>query len=335
MKKLLLLIAILLVLIGAYFLLQKPDHSKLDGMDISDRLFAVDDESEIYEIVIKNKAKPTIRLKRNGDGWVLNEFYKANKFVMLSILETLTKIDLKFIPPPQAQKNVDQQMERLGVSVEIYNEEGKKIRDYMVGTNTNNELGTYYRMKGAKKAYVMHFPYLEGSLRGRLVYDLIDLKDKMIFEENVDLITAVKVDYPKRKEHSFMLDRNEDVWTVKPLHAKSMTIEKPANQKIIKDFLSEFASIPSENIETENPRIVTVNQTVPFCIIDVTFASGMTKQVKLRPINDFLDPDSSTESLDNIQLVERFFVESNWRESYLLQKRQITKILRPYSYFFL
>ncbi len=338
MKKILLLLGLLLVLGLAYLYLGKAESKKLQevsGIDLSDRAFAVEKEKDIHKIVITTKTHPKYTIiKQDDDSWMFNEYFKADRHVMMRLLEALTKIDIKYIPPEPSQKTIAKNMARTGIEVQVYDKTGNKLRDFIVGSNANDERSTFFKVKGKDKAYAMYFPYSEGSLRTRFVYDLMDLRDKYILEEDISAIQSVEVIYPKQAKHSFLLEKKEKDWSVQPLHADIEPSKKQLNNQSIEDFLSVFKLIPSENIETHNPRIDSINSVTPFMSIKITNTEGVVKSLKLRPMNDFLDEDQNTTSVDEVHIVERFFVETNWRDSYLLQKRHILGALRPYNYFY-
>ncbi len=338
MKKILILLGILIALGVLYNFLVKAESSNLkevSGVDLSDRLFAVEDVDEIHKIVIETTTHPKYTIvKKDKDTWMFNEYFKTDRHIMMRLLETLTNMEIKFIPPAPSQKTIANSMDKTGIKVQVYNKAGTKIRDYIVGPNANDERSTYFKVKGKEKAYAMYFPYSEGGLRKRFIYDLMDLRDKYILEEDVEKIVSISVDYPKQRKHSFVMNKTDNIWSVEPVHPDVEPIKKNLNQQSIEDFLSVFKSLPSENIETYNPRIDSINSVTPFISIEIVNDENVAKLLRLRPMDDFYDKDQDTKSVDEVHVVERFFVETNWRDSYLLQKRHILGALRPYSYFY-
>ncbi len=338
MKRIVLLLLVLL-LAGAlyYYTSDANDVNKqaTSGMDLSDRTFAIENEEDIHKIVITSTTAPKYTMiRQSDDSWIFNEYFKADRHIMVRVLEALTKIDIRYIPPQAAQEVIAKQMDRDGIEVQVYDKSGVKLRDFIVGGNAKDELATFFKVKGKEKAYAMHFPYSEGSIRKRFQYKLMDLRDKYIMEQSINDIMTVSVDYPKQRDHSFILTREQGPWEVLPILDGVEPNVNPINERAINAFLSEFKSIPSESIETENPRIDSINSVVPFCVVHVITKDGQKKMLSLRPMIDFLDGSVDTRSVDEVHAVERFFVETNWRDNYLLQKRQIVHILRPYNYFF-
>ncbi len=320
---------------ATYFYISQTQSVTNGGLDISERSFAVKDPAEIHKIVIKNKALPTYVIERDEKKeWKFNEFYKADRHIMTNIIEVLTKVDVKFIPPSAARQHIVDNMNKIGIAVEIYNKAGDKIRDYIVGSNLNDERGTYYLVRGKSQPYAMEFPYIEGSLRDRFVYQLQDLRDRYIFDENVERIVKVEVHYPKSVDKGYILVREgSETWDVLNANGEKSNT-KVVNQRAVEDVLSEFEHVASEAFENENPKRDRIESAAPFCTIDVTFDNGVKKAVKLLPVLDFVDDRVQTDELEQLELIERFFVQTNWKDLYSMQKLQVKKVLRPYNYFF-
>ena len=93
-KNTLILLALLLAVIGAYFILKKDNNSTV-RKDLVD--FGILNTDEIDKIrITKKDAKGAVVLERKGEGyWMLNDTWEANIKNIELTLKTLRKMEVK------------------------------------------------------------------------------------------------------------------------------------------------------------------------------------------------------------------------------------------------
>ena len=128
--------------------------SKSDGLDElkAQYDFAVPDASQITKVIISDKQPSTVVLERIGGRWVVGEQHRPVRTDAIEVLlETLSKVTLKHFVQQGAIATVNQRMDVYGKWVEVYAGD-QLIKNYIVGSETPNMLGTYYKMVGSEKS---------------------------------------------------------------------------------------------------------------------------------------------------------------------------------------
>jgi len=145
---------------------------------------------------------------RNDDSWTLQRGHVARENAMSNLLEVIQHLQLKYIPERAAVKNINAEMNQIGVSVLVYDQNDVKLQHYIIGGSIPDERGTYMKLYGNDQPYVVHLPTLEGSVRGRFLMRYDEWRDRTIFDIEPRDIHSVSVSYPRQQTESFQLSRN-------------------------------------------------------------------------------------------------------------------------------
>lgn len=320
MKQLTGLIVIILVLAGLFFI----TGDRTDKEESSFQQFYVEDMSAIHKIQIKSDRVEQMVFEKKGSQWFLQRGHLARENAMENLLEVIENLQIKYIPQKAANKNIASDMASLGIDVKIFDKNGKIIKDYVIGSSTADERGTYMKLKGAKQAYVMHLPSLEGSVRGRFLMRYDEWRDRTVFDIDKNDISTVSVQYPRQENESFTLNGK----AVTSMSNKRNSIRPLAK---IDHYLHSFSSIKAEAYENVNSNQDSIRQLLPFCVITVDLYSGSQEKIKLYPIENYIE--ESLVTLENTPRINRYFVDTSKGDFMLVQQRIIGKLLRGYSYF--
>ncbi|PHI18853.1 hypothetical protein CEQ90_16010 [Lewinellaceae bacterium SD302] len=284
-----------LVLIAAIFILDKTDGNSAQGTRIVDeRDFKIEDTDRIGKIFLADRKGYTTILERqeNGD-WELDGQYKAYDNAMKNLLDAVSRIDLQFIPAAKAVPAIVGNLASEGIHVELFDLKGEKIKGYYIGGSTNDERGTYAIMEDAEQPYVVHLPGWTGNLRFR--YSLIEQewRDRQLFGTDLADIQLASIEYPTRRNRSFVLERNGEEWTVGPYYETSQPVrEVPrgrAEYFLVNFEESYLVSYANYSLEEKTDLI----QRIPYAIIRLARKDGSEKVVKIFP-----RLDESIKSLD-------------------------------------
>ena len=120
--------------------------------------FAVPDTSSITKVVIRDKKPSSLTLERTPTGWVVDSENPARKDAIEVLLKTLGEVRLKNFVTESAVPEIEQRMEVYGKWVEVFVGE-QRVKHYIVGTETPDMLGTYYKMVGAELPFSV---YIQG-----------------------------------------------------------------------------------------------------------------------------------------------------------------------------
>lgn len=326
-KWLLIVFVLLAVATGWYFFSKGSGSKSTLGWD---RNFKVKNEEEIYKIFIARRDSITTTLERQGDHWIVNGKYTARPNAMHNILETVTKLELKFVPPNAAIDNIVREMASRGIKVEVYGKSGKLFKGYYVGGVTADARGTYMLMDGSEQPMVMGLPNMDGQIRTR--YDMVgdDWRDRTVFGYQPEEIQAVSIEYPANKNKSFKLHREGDGYVVEPFYDNQLRIDRPVDKSSVEAFFFNFESLVAENFINDQPNKEELNKLLPFTIVSVTGKNGNERKVKFTPK---LRINAATGDVKT-EIVERYYLFVNNGDLMLGQQRVFQKIFWPYDAFF-
>lgn len=328
MKRTLLLVALFLVLGGGawYALQQRNPTSSHISWDMD---FAVRNTDEIGKIFIADRKNNTATLERKGDRWIYNGQFPARPTAVQTLLETLNKLNVQYIPPDVAKNAMVKELAADGIKVELYDRDQKPMKTYYVGGVTADEKGTVMIMEGSEQPYVVHIPSFVGQIRVRYLLGDDNWRDRNIFEEKPEKIQEITVEYPQRKSESFILEKKDEAaYAVRPFFSTTPVSQLPQRKGVAEAYLLQFEQLGAEAFETDNPFRDSVSALVPFVIINLKRTDGSAKQVRFWPTRlDF-------ERTSGVPFVHRYFAEIDKRDFMLTQDRVFAPIFRGYSFFF-
>ncbi len=312
---------------GAYFALDYQ-KKKSAGSSISpDMDFAVQNPADIYRIFLADKSGKTALLERNEKGWTYNKTMEARQTAVDLLLETMSKIRVNYVPPEAAEPTIIKSIAAEGIKVELYNKAGEKIKVYYVGGVTPDETGTYMMMEGADKPYVIHVPSMRGSVRVQYRLEEDEWRSRMIFEEKVDQIQSIAVEYPQNKSESFKLDKvDEGEYQITPFYSTTPPSKVPQKKGSAEAYLITFEKLGAEAIEKTNPVKDSIMNMVPFAIITLKNTQGIEKKVEFWPVDQLEEQGR----LYNI----RYLAKCSWGPLMLVQHHVFGPAFRGYSMFF-
>ncbi len=330
MKRTWLLVALFLLLgAGAFYALrQKKTQS---GTHVSwDMDFAVKNPEGITKIFLADRRGNTVTLERKENSWIYNGKYKARPTAVETLLETVSKLNVLFIPPKSAETPMVKSMATEGIKVEIYGKAGEKLKSYYVGGVTNDERGTYMMMDGAEQPYVLHVPSFIGQLRVRYMVGDDNWRDRTVFEEKPEDIQSIAIEYPQQKSESFRLEKTDkDEYAIKPMFSTTPVSKSPLRKGIVEAYLLQYEKLGAEGYETDYPLRDSVTALVPFAIVTLKKSDGQEKYVRFWPVN------VQYTTVSGQPFVARYFTDVNKGESFLMtQDHVFGAIFRGYHFFF-
>lgn len=201
----------LLLLSTALWGLMACQNNSSDGLEAlkAQYDFAVADASQITKVVISDKQPSTVVLERVGDRWVVGEEqWSVRQDAIEVLLETLSKVTLKHFVQQSAVEQVNQRMEVYGRWVEVYAGD-QLIKKYIVGTETPDMLGTYYKMAGSDLPFAVYIQGFNGYLTTRFFTEENLWRDRTIFGLAPKDIKAVEMALPANPADGWMITRKD------------------------------------------------------------------------------------------------------------------------------
>ena len=332
MKRTVILLLIFALFGGAtwYYLNNKQDKVSSVSWD---RNFAIDDVDQIHKIFIapRTNVVPPSTFVRNGDHWIMNDQYKANQNAIKNVLDFAKRVRVSYLAAKAATPTMVKDLSTNGIKVEFYDKAGKALKKFYVGGMTNDELGTYMIMEDANQPYVTHIPSWEGGLRARFTLRSEQWRDRSVFDEKVENIKAVSIEYPLQKNKSFKLERKGTRdFEVRPFYEINAPNNKKAKPGVVENFLMGFESIAAEGFINEHNQRDSISQMLPFAIVKLTNTEDKTKEVRFHPLKiDMRATDPGTNPA-----IERYHADVVDGDYMLVQHRLFEKIFWPYERFF-
>ncbi|MCB0599189.1 MAG: DUF4340 domain-containing protein [Lewinellaceae bacterium] len=331
-----LLIAFLLLGGGVFWYLSQGGDEKttLAG---ADRAFKVEDIEQVHKIFIADRRGERTTLERRDGYWLYNGQYKARPSVMRPLLDAISRVQVKYKPPQAAVPSMVEALATEGIKVELYDQEGALIKAYYVGGSTSDERGTYMIMDGAEQPYVAELPAWEGNLSVRFRRYGDEWRDKTLFEEEVENIQSVSIEYPKQRSQSFILEDTPDGYAVRPFYDITPETRRPYKAGSAEAFLSNFESVSAEAFRNDLDGRDSIGQLVPFSIITLVNKQGDTTQVKLHPIieENVISQDPKTGNYVQFNnAIERYYADLNGKDFLLAQHLLLEKLFWGYGSFF-
>jgi len=308
--------------------MSKPDdRSTVLG---ADRDFSVEVD-RIHKIFLADRQGHQTTLVREKDHWIYNDRWRARPNAMENLLDAIGRVEMKYKPPRAAVPNMVKSLASEGIKVELYDRKGAKIKAYYVGGATPDERGTYLIMEGAEEPYVAHIPSWEGNLRFRFNLRGNDWRDKSVFTEKITEIKAVIIEYPRQKDQSFKLEKQDDQYQVTPYNNLTPRINRPYRQGSAETFLYGFESLVAEAFENDNPKRDSIQQLQPFSMITVKRADGSEQTVRFYPLFEKFASDGQVVSSGR---AERYFADMSNGDFMLVQNRVFKEIFWGYEMFY-
>lgn len=329
MNRNLILIGIVLVLGGIVAWIQFGGNNRQMAQLEAERSFAVNDLEQIQRIFIADRRGNKTTLTRSKSGWLYNNEHPANPNAVENLLDAIGRVQMLRKPANAAVPAMVKDLATNGIKVEIYSKGKRLLKSYYVGGATPDERGTYLIMDGADQPYIGHLPGWEGNLRFR--YSLVgkEWRDKTIFQATVEEIESVSIEYPTRKNKSFVVEAENGSFKVAPYYEITPEIPVPPSQASIERFLIGFRWLAAEDFRNEFARADEIRQQIPFCRITLKKKDGFERKVALHPIYPEVpaSPNATTE-------VERYFADIENGDFMLVQNQLFKEVLWAYEYFF-
>lgn len=297
MQRIYWLFALVIALGLAVFAITKFSGDRAQGTRmVADRDFKVADPDVLSKIFIVDRVGNANTLTRNGDSWTFNGKYEANENVMKNLLDAITKIEMQYIPANAAVPNIVKNLATEGIRVDLFDRSGDKIKSYYIGGSTPDERGTFAIMEGAEQPYVVHIPHWVGNLRFRFNLKYDQWRTRKLFEEDIDQISLVSVEYPTQRNNSFVLERKGDGYQVGPYYETGQAVrEVPRGRaegylvKLEEGYVSAYFNAAVE----EKAALI---RRIPFATLRIERKDGSEMAMKIFPRAsrefDALDPNT-------------------------------------------
>lgn len=297
MNKRLILLSSLLVLVLAviYFL----DHceQKNETKVMQDRHFAIEDPSDIYKVTLTKRVGIPLVLEKTNGKWMVNGRREVRTHVFDNLMEGLTKVKIKSLPPESMYDKLEKDFVTFGIKVQAFNESGDRIRSYYIGGDSKGSDGTYYYNEGGERFYLMTLPAFEGSLRTRFDVEEKGWWKRRVVDYDTDEIEAVRINYPRQAVESFELTRvGPKEFEVAPLGDRPKSTRTYVNDRAV-NYVKEFRKKGLlKFIDKNATNVDSILALTPFAEIEIEASGDRLQRIALIPAtsDDIQGPNSRT-----------------------------------------
>ncbi|THH41313.1 hypothetical protein [Neolewinella litorea] len=295
MNRTLLLLALVLLLGGVAWFATRSSATPVDGS--AERTFGYPDTDRIHRIFIADREGNQATLERGGPtGWRYNG-HPANENAMKNLLQAVGQVSVQRLPTSKEIPNLIRNLAGGGILVQLFDQDGNKLRGYYVGGGTNGELGTAAITEGSDNPYVVHLPMWSGNLRHRFNLRGDEWRSKVLYAVDPDRVEYLSIEYPRQQDKGFRLQRGpDDEFQLYP-HQASRQAPRPVAAGIAEGVLSRYENYYISRYEnSDTASIAAAHSRLPFAIIRLKEAGKSEQTVKVFPRYRF--PDSPDQTLE-------------------------------------
>ena len=284
MKNLIGLIILVIVGVGAYFLLNKNNgFSSKNTEDYKD--FSIEDTAAVSKIFLSKANGESILLTRvNESDWTVNNKFGARKDGIDLILKTLSDIKVSGVVAQDQMEHTIKSLATRSIKVEFYTDSNKPEKTWYIGDPTVSRLGTYMLLekdgKKSSKPYITHLIMERGYLGTRFFMDPTLWKDRVVMKCNPKGIKSVEVIHGYDTAVSFKIEQYAlGKFKVTNLNANNTAELSP---QVAVPYLKEFAAVYYEYIDqkTKTDVIDSIYSALPRHKIKVSMNDGKEYLIK-------------------------------------------------------
>ena len=340
--------AVAIALVAVFIAISNSTDSTLNNEESG---FSVRDTASVTKIFIADNGINEVLLQRTGHGWLINKKFPANKRSIDFLLETIKKIKVKTPVSKASRDNVVKRLAGSAVKVEIYQivprvnlfnrvklfYHEKRTKVFFVGDVTQNNLGTYMLMEGAKNPYIVYIPGFRGFVSVRFSPKPDDWKSHIVFNKNLADIKSVTVENHKNPEQSFRIKVIDAMGNYNMTQLSDGTSVSDYDTLKLLNFLTSFKDLRYEsrlNAILPPQRIDSILHTKPIYRVTLVDVNNDTTRVVMFNKNKL--PDAVTKAYEQLVPVDldRFYGSLNHGQDFvLMQYYTFDKVLRPLRYY--
>ena len=290
MKRILYVIGFLiLAAIAAYLFFFEDKFTTISGPQ-SD--FVIEDTASIGKIMIANTQGTKAVLERQEDGdWILNDKYLARQDAINTILKTFKLI---YVREPVSKSARDQVLRNMSGShrkVEVYDRQGEWIKTYYIGTNTQDNQGTFMLLETedgrSSDPYITTMKGFRGTLYTRFITNVREWRSTRAFLYPNLNIKRISVDYPNDPDESFIIEYGggNDISLISK--ATDRRVES-FDTLLVKDYMLNFKKAYFEVFDpyVSEAKEDSILNSQPYQHISVTDNQGETTEVWLHHMDN-------------------------------------------------
>lgn len=343
-KNKIILIVSFLLIVGVVAILLLKDNSTIE------QNYHISDTQTITKVIIDDKDGNHLEILKVEDSvWKVNNS-PANIKVVDMLLSTLKSMRIREPIAQAARNNIVKQLAASGKTVKIYQNDyainlgfiklfkkEKLSKTIYVGSETQDNMGTYMMLKGEDSPCIIYIPRLKGYLSTRFSALEDFWKSHAVFKYNRDEIASLKIEIPNQKSESFMLTKNGEGFDFTLLESGQKL--QAFDTLKVKALLSSCFEVNYESVAKNISKLEqdTIFSKAPAFVLTVKDEKG--KENILKTYSKLHDPTSIAEGEDDFYRIfdvnRCYALHSENKDTLIMQFFTLDNLLKPASYYFL
>lgn len=333
---------LLIVVVVAVLLLR--DNSTIE------QNYHIEEPKSITKVIIDDKDGNHLELIKETDSiWKANNS-PANMKVVDMLLSTLKDMRIREPIAQAARNNIVKQLAASGKTVKIYQDaysinlgfiklfkKEKLTKTIYVGSETQDNMGTYMMLKGEESPCIIYIPRLKGYLSSRFSALEDFWKSHAVFKYNKGEIASLKVEIPNQKNESFTLTKKGEGFDFTLLESGQKL--QAFDTLKVKALLSSCFELNYESVAKNISKLEqdTIFGKAPAFVVTIKDSKG--KENTLKTYSKLHDPTSISENDDDFYRIfdvnRCYALHSQNKDTLIMQFFTLDNLLKPASYYFL
>lgn len=333
---------LLIVVVVAVLLLR--DNSTIE------QNYHIEEPKSITKVIIDDKDGNHLELIKETDSiWKANNS-PANMKVVDMLLSTLKDMRIREPIAQAARNNIVKQLAASGKTVKIYQDDysinlgfiklfkkEKLTKTIYVGSETQDNMGTYMMIKGEESPCIIYIPRLKGYLSTRFSALEDFWKSHAVFKYNKGEIASLKVEIPNQKNESFSLTKKGEGFDFTLLESGEKL--QAFDTLKVKALLSSCFELNYESVAKNISKLEqdTIFGKAPAFVVTIKDSKG--KENTLKTYSKLHDPTSISENDDDFYRIfdvnRCYALHSQNKDTLIMQFFTLDNLLKPASYYFL
>ena len=312
--------------------------------------YHIDEPQSITKVIIDDKDGNHLELIKETDSiWKANNS-PANMKVVDMLLSTLKDMRIREPIAQAARNNIVKQLAASGKTVKIYQDaysinlgfiklfkKEKLTKTIYVGSETQDNMGTYMMLKGEESPCIIYIPRLKGYLSSRFSALEDFWKSHAVFKYNKGEIASLKVEIPNQKNESFTLTKKGEGFDFTLLESGEKL--QAFDTLKVKALLSSCFELNYESVAKNISKLEqdTIFGKAPAFVVTIKDSNG--KENTLKTYSKLHDPTSIGENDDDFYRIfdvnRCYALHSQNKDTLIMQFFTLDNLLKPASYYFL
>ncbi|MEE1142355.1 MAG: DUF4340 domain-containing protein [Bacteroidales bacterium] len=343
-KNRIILFSTLLLIVVVVVVLLLRDNSTIE------QNYHIEDTSSITKVFIDDKDGNHLELIKETDSiWKANNS-PANMKVVDMLLSTLKDMRIREPIAQAARNNIVKQLAASGKTVKIYQDaysinlgfiklfkKEKLTKTIYVGSETQDNMGTYMMLKGEESPCIIYIPRLKGYLSSRFSALEDFWKSHAVFKYNKGEIASLKVEIPNQMNESFSLTKKGEGFDFTLLESGQKL--QAFDTLKVKALLSSCFELNYESVAKNISKLEqdTIFGKAPAFVVTIKDSKG--KENTLKTYSKLHDPTSIGENDDDFYRIfdvnRCYALHSENKDTLIMQFFTLDNLLKPASYYFL